>query len=146
VVDGFQTQSGDAGIHSFELDFEPDFPAVWGDPERLREVLSNLVSNAIKYSPAGGVVWIGGRTDQTGVTVYVADQGIGIPPEEQNRIFDRFHRVESGLHRSTDGTGLGLYLVKAIVDAHGGKVSVESTPTRGSIFMFTLPTKQQAIR
>ncbi len=146
VVDGFQTQSGDAGIHSFELDFEPDFPAVWGDPERLREVLSNLVSNAIKYSPAGGVVWIGGRTDQTGVTVYVADQGIGIPPEEQNRIFDRFHRVESGLHRSTDGTGLGLYLVKAIVDAHGGKVSVESAPARGSIFMFTLPTKQQAIR
>ncbi|MFC2029600.1 ATP-binding protein [Chloroflexota bacterium] len=141
VVDGFETQAGDAGPHTFELDFEPDFPAVWGDPERLREVLSNLVSNAVKYSPAGGTVWIGGRTDHTGVTVYVADQGIGIPPEEQNLIFDRFHRVESGLHRSTEGTGLGLYLVKAIIEAHGGRVSVESAPGRGSIFMFTLPGK-----
>lgn len=136
IVDGFRTQTD---IHQFELDFDPAFPPVWGDPERLREVLSNLVSNAVKYSPEGGTVWVGGRTDQTGVTVYVADQGIGIPPEEQARIFERFHRVESGLHRSTEGTGLGLYLVKAIVEAHGGRVWVESAPGRGSIFMFTLP-------
>jgi PAS domain S-box-containing protein len=138
VVEGFRTQTD---IHTFELDFPPEFPPVWGDPERLREVLSNLVSNAVKYSPTGGTIWIGGRTDQTGVTVYVADQGIGIPPEEQVRIFDRFHRVESGLHRRTEGTGLGLYLVKAIVEAHGGRVWVESAPGRGSIFMFTLPKR-----
>jgi PAS domain S-box-containing protein len=138
VVDGFRTQTQ---THTFELDFQPDFPLVWGDPERLREVLSNLVSNAVKYSPDGGTVWVGGRIDQTGVTVYVADQGIGIPAEEQARIFDRFHRVESGLHRRTEGTGLGLYLVKAIVEAHGGRVWVESAPGRGSIFMFTLPRK-----
>jgi PAS domain S-box-containing protein len=138
VVEGFRTQTD---IHTFELDFPPDFPPVWGDPERLREVLSNLVSNAVKYSPNGGTVWVGGRTDQTGVTVYVADQGIGIPAEEQGRIFDRFHRVESGLHRRTEGTGLGLYLVKAIVEAHGGRVWVESAPGRGSIFMFTLPRR-----
>jgi PAS domain S-box-containing protein len=138
VVDAFRTQTG---IHTFELDFGPDFPPVWGDPERLQEVLSNLVSNAVKYSPDGGTVWVGGRTDQTGVTVYVADQGIGIPPEEQARIFERFHRVESGLHRRTEGTGLGLYLVRAIVEAHGGRVWVESAPGRGSIFMFTLPRR-----
>jgi signal transduction histidine kinase len=138
VVDGFRTQTK---IHTFELDFPPDFPPVWGDPERLREVMSNLVSNAVKYSPDGGIVWIGGRMDQTGTTVYVADQGMGIPPEEQGRIFDRFHRVESGLHRSTEGTGLGLYLVKAIIEAHGGRVWVESAPGRGSIFIFTLPRK-----
>jgi signal transduction histidine kinase len=107
----------------------------------MREVLSNLVSNAVKYSPDGGAVWVGGRVDGTGVTVYIADQGIGIPAEEQDRIFDRFHRVETGLHRSTEGTGLGLYLVKAIIEAHGGRVWVESAPGRGSIFMFTLPTK-----
>jgi PAS domain S-box-containing protein len=136
IVDGFQTQTD---LHTFELDFPPDFPPVWGDPERLREVLSNLVSNAVKYSPDGGSVWVGGRVDGAGVTIYVADQGIGIPPEEQTRIFDRFHRVETGLHRSTEGTGLGLYLVKAIVEAHGGRVWVESAPGRGSIFMFTLP-------
>jgi len=138
VVDGFQTQTG---IHTFEIDFPPDFPAMWGDPERLQEVLSNLVSNAVKYSPDGGTVWVGGRSDRTGVTIYVADQGIGIPPEEQSRIFDRFHRVDSGLHRRTEGTGLGLYLVKAIVEAHGGRVWVESAPGRGSIFMFTLPRR-----
>jgi PAS domain S-box-containing protein len=138
VVDGLRTQTG---IHRFELDFPADFPPIWADPERLQEVLSNLVSNAVKYSPNGGTVWVGGRVDGTGVTVYVADQGIGIPAEEQGRIFDRFHRVESGLHRSTEGTGLGLYLVKAIVEAHGGRVWVESAPGRGSIFMFTLPKK-----
>ena len=138
VVDGFRTQTS---LHTFDLDFPPDLPPVWGDPERLREVLSNLVSNAVKYSPEGGTVWVGGRVDQTGVTVYIADQGIGIPPEQQSRIFDRFHRVESGLHRRTEGTGLGLYLVKAIVEAHGGRVWVESAPGRGSIFMFTLPKK-----
>jgi PAS domain S-box-containing protein len=138
VVDGFRTQTE---IHTFEIDFPPDFPRVWGDPERLREVLSNLVSNAVKYSPEGGTVWLGGRVDGTGVTIYVADQGIGIPAEEQGRIFDRFHRVDSGLRRSTEGTGLGLYLVKAIVEAHGGRVWVESAPGRGSIFMFTLPRK-----
>lgn len=138
VVDGFRTQTQ---IHTFELDFPDDFPTVWGDPERLREVLSNLVSNAVKYSPDGGTIWTGGRVDGRGVTVYVADQGIGIPPEEQGRIFDRFHRVETGLHRRTEGTGLGLYLVKAIVEAHGGRVWVESAPGRGSIFMFTLPRR-----
>jgi PAS domain S-box-containing protein len=136
VVDGFRTQTD---VHTFELDFPPEFSPVWGDPERLREVLSNLVSNAVKYSPNGGTIWVGGRVDGAGVTVYVADEGIGIPPEEQDRIFDRFHRVETGLHRRTEGTGLGLYLVKAIVEAHGGRVWVESAPGRGSIFMFTLP-------
>lgn len=138
IVDGFQTQTD---RHTFELDFQADFPLVWGDPDRLREALSNLVSNAVKYSPEGGTIWVGGRVDQTGVTVYVADQGIGIPAEEQRRIFERFHRVETGLHRRTEGTGLGLYLVKAIVEAHGGRVWVESAPGRGSIFMFTLPRK-----
>jgi PAS domain S-box-containing protein len=138
VVDGFRTQTS---RHTFELDFPADFPVVWGDPERLGEVLSNLVSNAIKYSPDGGTVWVGGRADQTGVTVYVADQGIGIPAEEQDRIFDRFYRVEAGLQRRTEGAGLGLYLVRAIVEAHGGRVWVESAPGRGSIFMFTLPRK-----
>jgi PAS domain S-box-containing protein len=138
IVDGFQTQTD---IHTFEIDFPADFPAVWGDPARLREVLSNLVSNAVKYSPEGGTVWIGGRIDGGGVTVYIADQGMGIPAEEQDRIFDRFHRIDSGLHRRTEGTGLGLYLVKAIVEAHGGRVWVESAPGRGSIFMFSLPKR-----
>jgi PAS domain S-box-containing protein len=138
VVDAFRTQTG---VHHFELDFPADFPPVWGDPDRLREVLSNLVSNAVKYSPGGGNIWVGGRVDHGGVTVYVADQGIGIPPEEQGNIFERFYRVETGLQRRTEGAGLGLYLVKAVVEAHGGRIWVESAPDRGSIFIFTLPRK-----
>ncbi|NLF10195.1 MAG: HAMP domain-containing histidine kinase, partial [Anaerolineaceae bacterium] len=138
VVDAFRTQTQ---VHEFELDFPADFPPVWGDPERLREVVANLVSNAVKYSPAGGKVWVGGRVDRAGVTVYVADKGIGIPAEEQDAIFDRFYRVESGLQRRTEGTGLGLYLVKAVVEAHGGRIWVESAPDRGSIFIFTLPRR-----
>jgi PAS domain S-box-containing protein len=138
VIDGFRTQTEK---HSFRLDFAADFPPAWGDPERLHEVLSNLVSNAVKYSPQGGTVWVGGRVDGAGMTIYVADEGIGIPAEEQDRIFERFYRVESGLHRSTEGTGLGLYLVKAVVEAHGGRIWVESAPGRGSILIFTLPSK-----
>jgi signal transduction histidine kinase len=138
LVDGVSSQDT---VHTFEVDFPPDFPPVWGDPERLQEVLSNLIDNAVKYSPAGGTIWIGGRADQGGVTVYVADQGIGIPPEEQSRIFDRFHRVESDQQKRTKGTGLGLYLTRAIVEAHGGRIWVESMPGRGSIFIFILPRK-----
>jgi signal transduction histidine kinase len=107
----------------------------------LQEVLSNLIDNAVKYSPAGGMIWIGGRADLSGVTVYVADQGIGIPAEEQARIFDRFHRVQSEQQRRTKGTGLGLYLARAIVEAHGGRIWVESMPGRGSVFIFSLPRK-----
>jgi signal transduction histidine kinase len=134
VVEGLRARTS---LHTFEFDFPSDLPSVWGDPERLQEVLSNLIDNAVKYSPSGGTIWIGGRVDPSTVTVYVADQGIGIPPEEQVRIFDRFHRVGSPEHRRAKGTGLGLYLVKA----HGGRVWVESAPERGSIFIFTLPRK-----
>jgi signal transduction histidine kinase len=138
VVEAFRHQTDS---HDFEIDFAPDFPPVWGDENRLREVLNNLVGNAVKYSPQGGNIWIGGRVERDGVTVYVADQGIGIPPEEQDRVFDRFYRVDSMVRRQTQGTGLGLYLVKAIVEAHGGRVWMESVPGRGSIFMFSLPRR-----
>ncbi len=138
IVEGMRDQ---AAKHSMELDFPSDFPVVWGDPERLQEVLSNLIDNAVKYSPAGGTVWIGGRADQASVTVYVADQGIGIPAEAQERIFERFQRLDSNELKHTKGTGLGLYLVKAIVQAHGGRIWVESMPGRGSIFIFVLPRK-----
>jgi signal transduction histidine kinase len=138
LVEGLRTQGTG---HVVEMDFPADFPPVWGDPERLQEVLSNLIDNAVKYSPAGGMIWIGGRADLSGVTVYVADQGIGIPAEEQARIFDRFHRVQSEQQRRTKGTGLGLYLARAIVEAHGGRIWVESMPGRGSVFIFSLPRK-----
>ncbi len=138
VVEGFRVQTEK---HNFQLDFPPDFPPVLADEERMREVFSNLIRNAVKYSPQGGTIWVGGRVNGDQVTVYVADEGIGIPVEEQERIFQRFYRVKSELSQSTKGAGLGLYLCRAIVEAHGGRIWVESTPGKGAIFAFTLPLR-----
>lgn len=141
VVEGFSLQTD---THRFELDFPADLPAVVADETRLRQVLDNLVSNAIKYSPNGGTIRIGAWWDEgeNAVTVYVADEGIGIPYSEQSRLFESFYRVDSGLRRQTKGTGLGLYLCKAIVEAHHGHIWVRSEPGKGSTFFFTLPMQR----
>jgi PAS domain S-box-containing protein len=123
----------------FELRFAEDFPAVEADYEQVRMVLTNLVGNAVKYSPEGGVVRIGGIARGRRAVVYVEDQGIGIAPEDQKRLFQRFFRVDNRLRRETQGAGLGLYLTRAIVEAHGGRIWVESQLGRGSRFSFTLP-------
>ncbi len=136
VVDRFKSQTD---THQFEMDFPDDLPLVLADETRIRQVLDNLVSNAIKYSPQGGTIRIGAWQDASVVTVYVADQGIGIPADEQGRLFNSFYRVDSGMRRQTKGTGLGLYLCKAIVEAHDGRIWVRSEPGRGATFFFTLP-------
>lgn len=136
TVEKFRTQTRE---HILSLDFPPDFPPVWGDTERLRQVLNNLISNAIKYSPQGGTIRVSGRADDDWVYVAVSDEGIGIPKEEQEHIFDRFYRVESSLSRRTQGAGLGLFLVKAVIEAHQGRVWVESAPGQGATFVFALP-------
>jgi PAS domain S-box-containing protein len=136
IVDKFRTQTEQ---HEFELSFPDDFPYVQADRERLHQVLSNLISNAIKYSPDGGRIVVSGRADQDRIYVAVTDQGIGIPVGEQDRVFDRFYRVESALSRRTQGAGLGLYLVKSVVEAHGGFIWISSNPGKGSTFVFTLP-------
>ncbi len=138
LVDGFKLQGSS---HTFELDFPANFPPALADQERLRQVLNNLISNAIKYAPNGGVIRIGGWHDAPRqlLTVYVADQGIGIPPQEQEHLFQRFYRVDTSLRRKTQGAGLGLFLCKAIVEAHNGRIWVRSEPDKGSTFFFTLP-------
>jgi PAS domain S-box-containing protein len=136
VVERFSTQTRS---HRFELAFPPDFPVVQADEARIRQVLDNLVNNAIKYSPNGGTITIGGQVDTNEVTIFVRDQGVGISSQDQERIFERFFRVDGALSRSTEGTGLGLYLAKAIVEAHGGRINVTSKPGSGSTFYFTIP-------
>lgn len=136
VTEEFRTQSDE---HMFTLDFPSDFPAVQADIERLRQVLTNLLTNAIKYSPRGGLIRTGGWADDDWIYVAVADEGIGIPQSEQERIFERFYRAESPLTRRTEGAGLGLYLCKEVVEAHGGKIWVQSEPGRGAKFVFKLP-------
>jgi PAS domain S-box-containing protein len=136
-VEKFRTQTDQ---HTFSVDFPESYPPVKGDYERIREVMSNLISNAIKYSPPGGLIRVGGWVEKDEVGVFVSDEGIGIPTTEQERIFDRFTRVDNSLTRQTPGAGLGLFLVKAVIEAHGGRVWVESRPGQGSTFNFTLPT------
>ncbi|HUV03669.1 MAG TPA: ATP-binding protein [Armatimonadota bacterium] len=131
--------------HTFKLDIEEDLPIVVADEDKVDQILTNLVSNAIKYSPKGGEVTIAGRKDSNGVAISVGDQGIGIPKDQLLRIFDRFHRVDNRDAREVGGTGIGLYLVKHLVEAHGGSISVDSEVEKGSTFTFTLPWKPPSL-
>ena len=131
--------SVEAAQHPIVLQFPPDFPTIPGDAARLNHVLSNLINNAIKYSPAGTPINLSGRVTPTEAIVTVTDRGIGIPLDEQGRIFERFYRVDDQLSRQTQGSGLGLYLTKAIIDAHRGRIWVQSAPGQGSSFSFALP-------
>jgi signal transduction histidine kinase len=117
----------------------PAVPIVDADPHRVEQVLRNLIDNAVKYSPGGGMIVIRGEVDETQVTISVSDQGPGIAPEHLNRLFDKFYRVESGLGRHVVGSGLGLPIARTIVESHGGRIWAESRPGEGSTFYFTLP-------
>ncbi|MDX1545410.1 MAG: ATP-binding protein, partial [Rhodothermales bacterium] len=118
----------------------PDLPAVFGDRERIRQVLINLIDNAVKYNSAGGHVEVVARHAAEGlVKVSVVDDGIGIAPEHLPRLTERFFRVDTSRSRSQGGTGLGLAIVKHLLSAHGSRLVVESLPGKGSTFGFALP-------
>jgi len=125
--------------HSIILCIPPDLPPISGDKELLHQAISNLISNAIKYSPEGSEVILDARLEGNNVTLWVKDKGIGIPSESLDRIFDTFFRVEVVKKRQITGTGLGLALVKEIVHAHHGQVRVESVMGQGSTFYVSLP-------
>jgi signal transduction histidine kinase len=109
------------------------------DRERIRFALDALVENAVKFTGEGERVAILARADDGQVILEVSDGGMGISADEQDRIFDRFARVDDGRARGTGGTGLGLAIVKAIAEAHGGSVSVQSAPGSGSTFLMRIP-------
>ena len=115
---------------------------VLGSLEQIALAVSNLVSNAVSYSPEGSTVVVSTRAEATAVEIAVTDQGIGIPASEIDRIFERFYRVDPARHRSTGGTGLGLSIVKHVAASHGGDVRVWSVEGQGSTFTLTLPRKQ----
>jgi two-component system sensor histidine kinase VicK len=123
----------------FKSDLDARLPIVAGDRDRLIQVVSNLVNNAVKYSPEGGTVTLTSRVEGTYALISVTDTGIGIPAEEIGHVFERFRRVRSGAAQSIPGTGLGLTIVKQIVEMHGGKIWVESAVGHGSSFHFTIP-------
>ena len=112
-----------------------------GNSEQVAVAVSNLVANAVAYSPEGSTVVVGATGHDLSVDISVTDQGIGIPASEIDRIFERFYRVDPARHRSTGGTGLGLSIVKHVAASHGGEVRVWSVEGQGSTFTLTLPRK-----
>ena len=124
---------------ALDVDVPPALPAVLGDANLLHEVLQNLIDNAVQYTHAGGKIHVSAATRERDVVVTVADTGIGIPLADQERIFERFYRVDAARSREAGGTGLGLSIAKHIVEAHGGRISVESEVGSGSKFSFSIP-------
>jgi signal transduction histidine kinase len=128
------------------LGVTPDLPLVRADAEKLRRAVQNLIDNAIKYSPADSAVVVRVQAVDGEMRISVHDKGIGVPEGEQEHIFERFHRVDTSLSRTTPGVGLGLYIVKAIIDAHGGRTWVESPGHgQGSTFIISLPLEAGAL-
>jgi signal transduction histidine kinase len=129
--------------HRLQLRIEDDHLPVRGDPGRLAQVVGNLLSNAIKYSPEGGVVEVVGDRVDGSVRVLVRDEGLGIPPEQQERIFTKFYRGDAAASGIT-GTGLGLAFARAVVEAHGGTIAFRSADGGGSEFWIDLPSAEAA--
>jgi CheY-like chemotaxis protein len=131
--------------HRIVLDVPTDLPRAAGDRQRAGQVLLNFMSNAIKYSPAGGTVTVSARAEGSFVTVSIGDEGIGISVADQARLFTKFYRVDSSLTREIGGTGLGLSICKSIIELLGGTVGVRSSAGTGSTFFFTLPVAGPAV-
>ena len=131
--------------HSLVTDVPAGLPAIVADADRIKQIVTNLLSNAVKYSPEGGAITV--RVRERGdqhVLIEVADQGLGIPPDQVGRLFQKFERVRTDEHLRVSGTGLGLYICKKIAEGHGGQIWVESEPGRGSTFSILLPVDARA--
>ena len=134
----FQVAAEKAGL-TLHTEIEPELPAVSGDSMHLHRVLDNLLSNALKFTPAGGQVSVRLRQAEQNLVMEVTDTGIGIPEDKLDRVFERFYQVDGRMSRRYGGTGLGLALVKEVVESNGGTVKVTSRPGQGSTFTVTLP-------
>jgi two-component system NtrC family sensor kinase len=125
--------------HQINIEIPGDIPKVFGDPSRLRQLVVNILGNAVRYTPKGGQIGIRLRAETGQVILQVIDNGPGIPPSDQPYIFDKFYRA-SNIPRDVPGSGLGLAIVKSIVENHQGRVWVDSTLGQGATFTVVLPT------
>jgi signal transduction histidine kinase len=139
VVIAFRERAEQAGFTVDYAEPDPPLPSLRGDGEAIRQALGNLLDNALKYSGDGRRIVVALGREGDCAVVSVADEGPGIPREEQARIFDRFHRVARGAVHDVKGSGLGLAIVSHVAEAHGGRAEVESEPGRGSRFTLRLP-------
>lgn len=142
VVDGMRNVAWEQRKVTIESLVSPALPPVVADRTRLRQILGNLLYNALRHTPEGGLIVVSAERSGDMLAVSVSDTGVGIDPDEVNRVFDRFYQVErSG--RSTEGSGLGLSIAKQLVEAQGGTITVESVAGQGTTFRFTLPISDQ---
>lgn len=124
---------------SIQLDVDPDVPEVEADPDRMAQVLGNILNNALRYSPEGGRIELRAARTSEGVEIRVQDHGPGLKPEDLTRVFDRFYRTDKSRQRDGGGSGLGLPIAKSIVEMHGGRIWAESEPGKGTCFVIRLP-------
>ena len=132
--------------HRFVVDFSTDFPIVDVDPRRIKQVIRNILDNAIKYSPNGGLVVVLGKVRTDDVVVSVSDQGVGISPEDLIPLFDKYFRVKAPTGYHVPGTGLGLPVSRAIVEAHGGRIWADSTVNEGTTLHFSIPLRGKSAK
>ena len=125
--------------HDFTIQLDPEIRTIVADADKFDQILTNLTNNAVKYSPEGGTIAVTAEKLDGSIRMTIADQGMGIPKDHLERVFDRFHRVDNRDTRKAGGTGIGLYLVRHLVEAHGGKIWAESEVGKGSRFIFELP-------
>jgi len=126
-------------IHHFIIDFPANFPIIDADPRWIKQVFRNILENAVKYSPEGGLIVIKGQIRRDDIVIKVADQGVGISPEDLIPLFEKFYRVKSAEGFHISGTGLGLPVARSIVEAHGGRIWVESQEGEGTTLYFSMP-------
>ena len=138
IVSTFQQRVRHGGF-TVQAELDPPLPSIPVDREAITQAIANLIDNAVKYSGESKKVYVRASTEDRHLVIVVEDFGVGIEPEEMDRVFERFHRGGNELTRTVKGSGLGLTLVKQIVEAHRGSVHVESTPGRGSTFSIRLP-------
>lgn len=129
-------------LHRSVVDFPTDFPVVEADPRWIKQVFRNILDNAVKYSPDGGLIVIKGEARNANIVVSISDQGIGISPEDLIPLFEKYFRVRSAATLHIPGTGLGLPIARALIEAHGGRIWVESKVGEGTTIFFSLPQEQ----
>jgi len=137
-VSRFILRAEEKGV-MLKQEIAPGLPAISLDEKRIGQVISNLLANAIRYTPAGGTIEVGAKAHDTEVKLWVRDTGAGIPTEDLSHIFDRFYRVDKSRSRATGGTGLGLAIAKRFAEAHGGYIRAESASGKGTVIIVTLP-------
>jgi len=144
IVSSLKPQADGKSIQ-LRTEIQKELPSVYGDREKIEQILTNLVGNAIKFTPEGGEITVSTRASprrKNELAISVSDSGIGISEDQFEKIFEKFHQVEGSLHRSVTGTGLGLAITKGLVEAHHGEIWVESQIGKGSTFTFTLPISE----